>query len=283
MIREGIVGMMPDTEYHAGPELSSTGARELLRSPRTFQYNRSHPRPPKKEFDVGTAAHRKILGAGAQTVVIPAALLASNGAASTTAAKEWIAQARADGDTPVKQETADEVDAMAESILAHPEARELLEQDGSPEMSVFATDPDTGVKLRARFDFLPSFMQDLPCAFDVKTTAGSADRDAFEKVVADLGYDVQEGHYLHTYTLAAGDPTMRLKFLVVEKNPPHLVAVHELSFEFAEIGTARAKHARQMFAQWSKSEQAVWDGYPTHQLPLQPPLWHIYQNQEYMQ
>ena len=277
-----VVLELDEAEYHAHPALSSTGARKLLTAPREFQWYRDNPQPHKAAFDLGTAAHGKVLGIGSPTVVIPADKLATNGAASTNAAKEFIEQAYAAGQTPVKQDVFDEVNAMAESILRNPEARALLEQDGTAEASVFATDPDTGVELRARFDFLPNFMQDNPWAIDFKTSAKRADGESFGKTCAQLGYDVQQEHYLHTYAIAAGDASMRMKFIVVETSAPYLVAVHELSYEFGEIGAARARKARELFAQW-KDQPGIWDGYESDPLPLQPPLWHIYMNSELLQ
>lgn len=279
----GVVLDLDERLYHADSALSSTGARELLKAPRVFQWNRTHPKPHKKVFDVGTAAHKKVLGAGAQTVVIPKKLLATNGAVSTSAAKAFVAEAREAGKTAVVQAVMDQVNAISESILAQPEARALLEQAGDPEVSVFSTDPETGVELRARFDFLPNFMQADPVAVDLKTAGGDADAEAFAKTVATLGYDVQDAHYLDTHTFASGDPSMRMKFIVVEKEPPYLVAVHELSLEFTEIGRARARKARHLFKAWSDSQAETWGGYDLDQIPLQPPLWHIYQNQGLLQ
>lgn len=206
-------------------------------SPATFKYAQTHPQKPKAVFDLGTAAHAKALGVGAETVAIPEKLLAINGAASTKEAKQFIADARSEGKTPLKQEVVDTVDAMCEALLAHPEAAPFFEQEGQAEMSVFATDPDTGVELRCRFDFLPNFIEEDPWHFDLKT-ARSAEYEAFCKATAEHGYDVQQEHYLHTYALASGDPTARMKFIVVESEPPHLVNVHELALEFTEIGAA---------------------------------------------
>lgn len=272
--RDGVVHDLPESEYHVGPELSSTGAKLLLRSPATFHYHQSHPRKAKPEFDLGTAVHSKVLGTGAQIEVYPAEDLAKDGAASTKAAKEFAAKARANGRIPVKQDVADTVNAMAEQVLAHPLARRLIEF-GRAEVSVFADDPETGVRLRARFDYLAD------TAVDLKTIGTTADSENFSKQVASMGYDVQESHYLHTLGCATGDFSTGMRFIVVETDPPHLVQVHELSNEFAEIGSARAREARRRFK--AGSDTGIWGGYEPEPLPLQPPLWHIYGNQELLQ
>lgn len=266
---------LDEQEYHRHPALSSTQARKLLESPARYRYDRDHPEPPKREFDLGTAVHSKVLGVGADTVAIPEDLLASNGAASTAAAKAWIAEQREAGHTPVKSSVADQVNAMAEAVLAHPVARALFDQPGNAEASVFATDPDTGVDMRARFDYLPDFTADHPVAVDLKTTGRSAAPDAFARVVADHGYYVQQEWYLHAWGLATGDFTARMEFVVVETEPPYLVNAYPLASEFAEIGQTKVRRALAIYAACAAA--AEFPGYPINPDPLQPPTWLMFQ------
>lgn len=260
---------MPEAEYHARPELSSTGARRILESPAKFQWARMHPEPPKAAFDLGTAVHSKVLGVGAPTVAIPDEVLASNGAVSTKAAKEWIEQARAEGKTPVKADVAAQVDAMAESVLAN--ARPLFEQDGHAEASLFATDPETGVELRARFDYL------APVGVDLKSTGKTASPAAWPRTVFDLGYDVQQEHYQHIRRLIEGEPHPFV-FVAVETTPPYLVGLHQLDREFVEIGAAKARRARQIYAECLTTGN--WPGYPTEIGLVPPPMWAVYDYQD---
>lgn len=261
---------MPEAEYHARPELSSTGARRLLEAPARFRWHQDNAEPPREAFDVGTAVHTKVLGAGAPLAVIPAELLASNGAASTKAAKDWIADARADGLIPVKQDVADEVDAIAEAVLAHPEAQALLAQSGNPEVSLFGTDPDTGVDMRARFDYLPDPTVETPIAVDLKT-ARDASPEGCERAAAEHRYDIQQEFYLHLFAIVTGDFTGRMKFVVVEKEPPYLVGVYELANEFADMGRRKVRQALETYAACAAAD--LWPGYPTTPEPLQPPTW----------
>lgn len=269
-----IVYDMPDSEYHARPELSSTQARRILESPAKYKYALTHQSAPKAEFDLGHAVHSKVLGVGAEVVIIPADKLASNGAASTTAAKKFIEQARADGKVPVKADVAAERDAMVEAVLAHPGARELLQQPGNPEVSLFGTDPDTGVDMRARFDYLPDFTAPDPWAVDLKT-ARTASPEGFARAVAEHRYDIQMEWYLLLYAIITGDFTGRMKFVVVETEPPYLVGVYALSEEFADMGRRQARRALETYAACTAAD--LWPGYPTHPDPLQPPSWLMFQ------
>ena len=274
----GIILDMPEREYHARRELSSTQARRLLESPAKFKWEQTHPRAPKAAWDLGTAAHTKVLGVGARAIAYPPEHLTPSGNVSTKAATvEWAAEQRDAGLTPITPEQMNGVDAMAEAILAKPKARALLEQPGHPEVSVFATDPDTGVDMRARFDYLSEETRTQRAkAVDLKT-ADDASQSGFERSIAKWGYDVQDAHYLRTHKLATGIDLPFL-FVVVEKEPPHLVAVHVLDDAWAEMGRVKAERARRIYQQCIESGE--WPGHPDEILVQRPPTWLVAQFQE---
>lgn len=266
-----IVAGMPERAYHQHPALSSTGARLLLDSPARFKYRMDHPLH-SDAFDLGTAVHSKVLGVGA-----PVTVLAYNDY-RTKAAQIARDEARANGQVPILAAVGRVVEAMAESVLAHPTARALFEEGGIPEASVFGTDPDTGVDMRARFDFLPTTPIDSPTAVDLKTTAGSASSEGFAKSAAAYRYDIQEAHYLETLRFATGDDGVQMAFVVVEKEAPHFVAVHQLDDQFALIGQDDAKRAREIYAQCLQTND--WPGYGDDIIQTSPPAWLVYRHQD---
>ena len=126
---------------------------------------------------------------------------------------------------------------MTEAVLAHPEARSLLEQDGNDrEVSMFAKDPETGVEMRARFDLYADIAADLK-------TARDASPKGFARAAAQHGYDVQEGWYRDVRKLLTGE-LGRFRFIVVESTAPYLVGVYELDYTFADMGQVKAAAAR---------------------------------------
>ncbi|MFC5930871.1 PD-(D/E)XK nuclease-like domain-containing protein [Cryobacterium melibiosiphilum] len=269
---------MPETPYHAHPALSSTQARLLLDSPARFHYSKTHPQGHKDAFDLGTAVHTKVLGVGSQAIAYPDEHLTPSGMVSSKAATiEWVAEQRANGLIVLSADKLAEVNAMSEAVLAHPTAKILFEQDGNSEASIFATDPETGVELRARFDFLPNLANNHPIAVDLKTTGKSASREGFEKSVASFGYDVQQGHYLPTLELVVGRE-LPMVFVVVETAAPHLVAVHQLDQLWHEMGMTKARKAREIFAECTANNE--WPGYPTGVELISPPTWAVYQHEE---
>ncbi len=272
---------MDEATYHAHPALSSTEARLILDSPAKYRWAKDHPPliAPSKKFDIGTAVHSKVLGTGYEVVVIPEAILSSNGAVSTKEAKQFVADARAEGKVPLKAADFEPIAAAAESVLAHRGARQLFAQPADAEVSVFATDPATGVPVRARFDFLPTdFSLGAPSrvAVDLKT-ARDASPKGFTRAIADHGYDVQRGWYVDTLRWVTGEQA-ELVFVAVEKEPPYLVGVYQLPTVWVEMGLTKAAEARRLYAECVESGE--WPGYDPGVVLLSPPNWLIFEHSE---
>lgn len=275
MKREGVVYGMGEDEYHGGggSELSSTGAKLLLESPAKFKYQviDGH-RVYRAGFDLGTAVHTKVLGVGTRFIGYPKEHLTPSGNVSEKAATvEWAAAQRAAGKIILTPAEAVMADAMAESVLAHPAARALFERAGSPEVSVF--DEFLGVRRRGRFDYLPD---EGGIAVDLKTTV-DASTSGFARSAAKYGYHIQRGHYLDILKRAT-DREAELLFVAVEKEPPYLVAVHQLDDEFAGMGETEALEAVDQYKRCMDS--GVWPGYPATINRLQPPMYAIYDYQD---
>lgn len=270
---------MPEAEYHARPELSSHDARDLLASPAVFRWNKdSGTRVEKPEFDLGTAIHSLVLGTGAQPVAYPVELLASNGAVSTTAAKEWAEEQREAGRIPVKAAVLDTINAASESVLANPDARMLLEVPGHAEATLVTTDPVTGVDVRCRFDFLPDGPERL--IVDLKT-----DRDvspeAFAGTVDRLGYHIQRSFYLDALGFELGEEAGRhadFRFVAVETEPPYRTAVYSLDLDFCDMGDVETRRARELYAACVATND--WPGLHTPTTELKPRMAAIYRFQE---
>ncbi|MCS4277920.1 hypothetical protein M2390_003136 [Mycetocola sp. BIGb0189] len=260
-----LIPEMPEAEYHAHSALSSTGARQLLSSPAKYHYGLTHPRKDTAAFDAGTIIHTKVLGTGAGIKVLEFDNY------RTKAAQIERDEAREVGLVPMLAHEIAPLEAIAESVLAHPLARVLFEKEGTPEMSLFGTDPATGADVRCRFDYYADI------AVDLKTTATDASPSGFMKTAASYGYDVQEAHYRDTRGFVTGDRG-EFVFVVVEKEAPYLVCVHQLDQDFREIGEAKARKAREIYARCL--ETGVWPGYPEEVHLIQPPVWAVYEYQE---
>ena len=266
---QGIVHDLDENEYHAHPALSSTQARQILDSPARFNYNRTHPQPHKDAFDLGTAVHTKVLGVGAHVITYPDEHLTPSGAVSTKAATvAWADEQRANGFVVIGTAQAAQVDGMAEAVLAHPEARAVLETISGREVSLFAE--IEGVDVRARFD-----LYDGQNAGDLKS-ARDASPKGFNAAIGRLGYHIQDQWYEEAHKAITGTHLESFKFLVVENFAPFLVGVYDIDYQWEDLAKERTRRARELYRECT--EKNYWPGYPS--LTLTPPTWAIFENEE---
>lgn len=261
---------MDEDEYFAHPALSASGMKVLLRSPKHFRLSRTENRAPKKEFDVGHAAHALILGVGMPIVEIPGSLLSGQYASVQSAkAKAWVEEARAKGQVPLKPREFQAVRRMADAVLTNVKARRVLEAAPYREVSLFAKDEATGVELRSRLDALGDVLA------DVKTIPDASPRKVTNAVV-DHGYDLSAEMYRQMVTQVLGYDPGPMTLIFVEKDVPHEVRVVRLADPAWRIGgEAKIRAAIDLFA-WC-SEQGVWpgddeDGGEIRDLPV--PAWY---------
>ena len=264
-------GLYPDldiTTYHADrTSLSSSGARRLLppSCPALFRHEQDNPQPPKKTFDLGNAAHRLVLGDGPDLVAIEADDW------RTKAAREERDEVRAAGGVALLATEYDQVQAMADAIRRHPVASALFApESGRPEVSVFWEDGPTGIRRRARFDWLPNSGPGRLIIPDYKTCR-SAEPTALARAVDEYGYHCQDDWYRAAARAAdlAEDPAF--VFVCQEKTAPYLVTVVELDAMARRIGAARNRRAIETFARCT--ETGYWPGYSDSIEYLSLPVW----------
>jgi hypothetical protein len=260
---------MPEDEYHAHPALSSSGARKLLppSCPARYRWEQDNPPAPKDHLELGSAAHRLVLGAGPGLAVVDAKDW------RTKAAQNERDAARTGGRIPLLAAEHDQVLAMAAAIRAHPVASALFdpERGGVPEQSLFWEDPEFGITRRARLDWLPQPRDGKRLVIgDLKTTT-DASPAAIRKTVANYGYFMQCAWYLDAVTALGLDEDPAMLLVFIEKTPPYLVTVAELDDEAITAGRARNTLACEI---WRDCTQAgIWPGYTDDIELITLPAW----------
>jgi hypothetical protein len=255
--------------YHADrTSISSSGLRALLAPgcPAQFKYDRDHPQPHKKEFDLGHAAHLLVLGEGPELEVIDF--------------PDWRkkdAQIQRDeaylaGKVPLLAKDHDMVQAMADAIRQHPIAGPLFTPgSGVAEQSIFWTDPATGVRCRCRPDWMPHRGDGRLVVVDYKT-AKAVDETALQRAVYERGYHAQAAFYLDGVKAAGlhGDQEPAFIFVFQSKTAPYLVHLVELDFPALALGAARNERALRTYADCERT--GVWHGFNDRitYLPLPP-------------
>ncbi|WRS29646.1 PD-(D/E)XK nuclease-like domain-containing protein [Actinomycetaceae bacterium MB13-C1-2] len=277
-----VIEGMDEAQYHADPvkggSLSYSGMKQLLKSPAHYRHYMDQPRAEKKVFDAGHIIHALVLGTGLDVAVIPEHMLASNGATSTKAAKDFIADARLDGMVPVKESELAPLKAVAEAALTHPAARTLFESDSPAELSMFAPDPETGVWLRGRADKI-SELDGETVIVDLKTTTDADPKEFNRKDVAKFGYYIQAVVYPRLWQLTHEDtPMPGMLFVAVSKTEPYLVSVNSLDWMYDDLGTKAMREAIRRYQDGVLTGD--WPGYTEQVTELTPPSYLVYEDDE---
>jgi hypothetical protein len=265
---------IPEDAYHRDPvkggSLSYSGAKKLLAEggPELFAYERDHPPEPSKEMELGTAAHKLVLGAGQELTVIAAENW--RGKKAQDAADE----ARAAGFVPLLECEWEQVQAMAARLREHERASQLLAQPGRPEMSAFWQDPDYEVWWRCRWDYMPEpDPRHRPVLADYKTCKDASPR-GFAKACADYRYYLQAERYTAGYAAMFTGRTGALPgyaLIAQERTPPWRVAVYELHPDALRKGRQDAERAMEIYRDCT--EAGVWPGYSPEIELIDLPYW----------
>lgn len=293
------VYLLPEAEYHARPELSSTGARKLLppSCPALFKLWQEEGDEPRKAWDIGTAAHKLVLGVGPGLVAVKDEWGKDPDAWRTDKVKDLLAEIRERGDVPLKADEYDTVHRMADAIRAHPIASALFMPRGKPdlgpdgtgeaEVAVIWQDLRTGVKCRALIDYLPYFTlhrDGRPATApaypgrllipDYKTSGKEfgASPEQINKAMADRGYFVQMAWYLMGLRAVgyAREDTEAL-LVVQETRKPYLVTVAQPDPTAMRMGAIRCRQALDLYAECVANDR--WPGYSDDVVWAELPPW----------
>lgn len=265
----GVYEGIPDEIYHADPwkggSMTSTMARKILSTPADLRHYLDAPRTERPEWDVGHAVHSAALGVGMAVEVL------AFDSWRTKDAQNARAEAHLAGRVPMLARDYAEVQAMVDAIRGHPVAGPLFASDGRPELSIFATDPDTEIVMRARPDWTIEREGSRTILVDLKTSRSTSPASFVREVQAHR-YDVQQEWYRHTHALANGASDLpAFVFVVVSKMPPYHVFVAELGEndfgdDFTVTGRTSMERALRLYAECTTSGQ--WPGHSpiVHQL-----------------
>lgn len=265
-IKPGLHFDLPEADYHGRPELSASRAKLLVppSTPRKFKHALSKPEERKRHFDIGKAVHAKVLGTPLDVVAVQKVNKAKETVDADSydlvSAQRHRDEIYAEGKVPLLRHEIQAVDAMAEAVLANPDARTIMEFPSLPEVSAFWTCRETGVECRGRFDWLPQATDGRRLIITDLKTAGSAWPAEFSRSAASFLYDLQAAWYLDAAKTLELDPDPAFLFVVVEKTEPYDVAVIQLDQEATQRGEALMDRTRRIYAQCLATD--TWPGIP---------------------
>jgi hypothetical protein len=270
----GVYDDVTDDRYHADPvlggSLSSSGARALLPPgcPAQFHYDRTQPPKEAAHFDVGKAAHRLVLGAGATLAPIDFDNY------QTKAAQQARKDCRAEGLTPLLTHQWEAVVAMADALRRDPIASLLFDPNyGRPEATLVWQDTATGVWCRARLDWLPDRVPGHRMIVPDYKTSAAVDIDALQRACATWRYHQQDSWYRAAVrALGLADDSARFVLVCQSKEPPYLVHVIEMDHVAQRLGDQLNRQALQIYATCRRDGR--WPGHADDITQLSLPSWY---------
>lgn len=221
-----LVRGLDEREYHSDlTTLSASGAKVLLGK-----------RPPSEDSDAilfGRLVHTVILEPhkldtyavlNADVIGLTVKGERSDNPKATKAWKDAVFEAKRDGLIVIDGATLAHAQALADAVVAHPEAGRLLAAASEHEVSAYAEHP-SGAMVRARFDLV------MPTGIvDIKTCR-DADPERFDRVIDALGYHISAANYIDI-ARANGLTVDEYVLACVEKDPTpggdYRVAVMEI-------------------------------------------------------
>lgn len=251
---------LSNADYHAHQSISKSGLDLINRSPAHFAY--AAKRDATRAMEIGTALHCAVLEPERFTSEYMLLRNVTDRRASEykQAVAVWGAERVLTGTE------ADKVAGMQESCRNNAAARAYFEQQHRTELSVIATDPETGVIVRCRFDLLT----DSGRALDLKKTQ-DVRADAFARSVANYRYHVQLAFYSDVWLWATGEPLQAFDFLACEEQMPHASRIFTLDDDAIELGRAQYRDDLNLYAKCLDSND--WPGIDCEPETISLPAW----------
>lgn len=264
----GIYPDLPFADYLAADAVSCSDLCTLLES---FPARLKQPKSDTRPMEDGRIAHRLVLEGvddiadSGLYVVTPKGFSMSH----TNKHAELIARIEATGAEPISEERAQTIRGMHEALKRDPQVMAAL-SNGTPEVSVFWTEPRHGLLCKARFDWVPQKGSVYP---DYKT-AMSIDEAPLARAIASYRVAHRSAWYEDAarYGLGRDDPARPPVYLPIwqEKAPPYFVAMRPVDAEDVALARLELDHALGIYANCKAC--GVWPG-PEHYRPIALPAW----------
>lgn len=274
----GIFFDYPEEDYRASPGVCQSDLKEMQYSPAHFLDRITTPRePPTPAQKIGTLTHSLILCGRRDFAVIPedapkrptaAQWQAKKPSEDSQAAMRWWTafMAASPGKEYLTADEAADIMGMRGSVMAHPEAGEILRRPGNNEVACWKRDHETGLLLRGRADRVCMDNRERMVIPDLKTVQrGGAREHQFSNSIAEYGYFLQNSFYLDLFEASF------FVFIVVEKEAPYAVRCYHLPPEDVQVGRETYRGYLRTLRQCIDTD--TWPGYETGMATIRLPEW----------
>jgi hypothetical protein len=215
-----------DEVYHHGIGIAKGKLDQFHKSPLKYYHNHCNLSIENKPeaFKIGEMVHQLILEpekSRAKFVSDEQIYKDSGESRATKAYKTKKAELELSGKYLIQACDYDMAYTMAKNVLSHEKLQNIL-QNGLAERCVYAIDPETGLVMRCKPDYL--LLSD-GINFDLKTTA-DASLEEFQRSIWTYRYYVQAAYYNYVCTLAAQKEFSSFIFGCLEKEEPFDIALY---------------------------------------------------------
>lgn len=254
--------------YHADRTAVSSSSLKLMieKSPKSMimAHNGLLYRRESLAFRIGTVLHMAILEPEKfrKLFVIQPAF---SGKGSVSMKADWRLSLPPDA-VILKEDEYNDLQEMINSVLSHQDACNILKK-GKAEMAGYYRDPDTGIKIRIRPDFLHL---DHMALLDVKTTQ-DVRASQFMKSIWSWRYDFQMSHYSEGIFRITKKAVQYPLILAVEKNPPFECALYLCDQRMIDKGLSDYKLALNRLKQCI--DENMFDSYQKTMQQISLPDW----------
>jgi len=253
---------IPDSIYFASPALGHSALCKYKDSPAHYKAYIDNPPKDMPQFIVGRAIHAAVLEPEVfETLYKVAPALNKN----TKKYKEWVAELE-DGEQAIDLALFKKSQAIKAKLMFDNELSDYLTA-GHPEVAAFCVDPNSGIHIKAKFDY---YIPDRDLIVDLKTTSKKINSKAFEYGFIDYNYIVQAAYYTHIAEVITGR-THTFAFLSVEIDPPHEAIVSIPDVDTFELG--QKKWMKYIESHKSCLSTNFWPGYDNKVRSYRAPEW----------
>jgi hypothetical protein len=259
---------MTEQEYRAADALNYSSLKHILRSPAHYKYMRDNPIEPTKAMQFGTLVHMRILEPEKYEELVVAETIDRR----TKLGKERAEEIEAKGFYLISPEESAKIENIHKAVMSNPDAARFV-TNGEREQAFFWTDIETGLKCKAR----PDFVHQGKFIVDIKTSK-DASPQAFARTAASLMYHFQAAFYLDGVSTATTQNYTDFVFIVVEPEPPFGVALYSL--DLMAIDAGRVMYRRALNRIKDCEVDGLFPAYPAGLQTLSLPNWVTYAAQE---
>lgn len=239
------------SSYFQDEGLSSTGIKEILKSPAHYQYwfrNQSFM-TDKAALRIGSALHSYVLDEVHNVAVF--------NETKTTGTKAWDRFCSERPDKIIITEEEHRTCAgMADALLGNSTIKKMMSRcrRESEIYKNIALEDGQVIPAKAKLDLIHP-----KAVIDIKTTGDSA--NAFHFSAKKFAYDIQGAWYQFMESVHSGQGLKPVFFLVVEKAPPHGIMIYEINQAKLDEAWEKCLEAMQIFANCRAT--GSWPSYST--------------------